>query len=185
MNIDAMTQAERSSTLAELLRLQVGALQIDGERDTWCVPCAETFAPGEVKALVFAPQVDFAPRRLLILEPTVTVVDVETSNGVEANGASWSKKTESIRYEKQPRGIWCVRSLFIGNKMQLPTQATISGDAFGPDSTLSFTDFCPAALYITTHVENTSRVPAQFYGVIVGKADWKTPRLSPTAPHSA
>jgi hypothetical protein len=183
MNIDEMTQGDRLETLGKLMRLHVGAFKLDGDDDVWCIPLIadQEIGAGCTHAITAYPQVDFQPRKLIILEPTVRLVDRETRTSEQTIDRGWFRKplkghttivSESERLHKFPRGGWCVRTILVGSKLQAPTSGPLNGDLFGPDSDFSFRDRCVTALAISVCVENVSRMKAPFSAVVLGKADF-------------
>ena len=148
-NIDEMPQRERTILLAKLLRYSVGAVKLDGG-DDWCVSF-EADVPGNSTAtLTGMPFMSFLPRKLVISEPVY-----EGDNGLLI----------------QPRGIWKIQSIFVGQRAQLPTYGAISGDAFGPDSELTFQDECQPGLAISLIVQNTLSRPAKFNAYMLGRSE--------------
>lgn len=182
--IDAWTQADREIARAILMQQMVGAFKLDTE-DNWCVRLEAEVGPGCTGVASQCPQVIFEPRKLVILQPSVMVNEsIEHFEQKEQIIGPWWRSTKQVvpsivrretvqRFVEIPRGIWQVQTLLVGQKVQLPTYGTISGDLFGPDGTLGFIDTCQMALSISVCVRNTGTQMLPFHAVVLGKAHFE------------
>lgn len=182
-DIEKLTQAERQELLGKLLRLSVGVVKLDGAEDDWCVVFRTdgVIQPHCTQSIAVSPQLFFRPRKLIIDEPVYDLVErEEIYRTVHASRTvdNWRVESEVVstldrviehkRSVVQPRGIWIVHGAFVGQRVQFPGFAGISGDEFGPQGALSFRDVCEPGLYITITVENNSNHPAEFFGLLLG-----------------
>lgn len=188
MNIDELTQQERYDLLGKLLRLHVGAVKLDGTDNDWCVTFRQDVAPHCNVTATATPFLRFEPRKLIISEPVREIIEREATHerqpAIIRRTKNWLFGHERVeitdsdqivrridhRHEVvQKRGIWLVQSAFVGNMLQFPTQANISGDEFGPDGELRFRTVCEPGLNVSLVIENTSDYPATFLAVLLGK----------------
>lgn len=187
VNFEDMNPIERAAAFRELLRLQVGAIKLDGEND-WCVgiESEKPVAPDECVAVQASPLIDFWPRKLVILEPPTVVEEHETIYGdierVVPAKSWWSRPTtrtervaEKVFTHKRLiptlRGMWKIVGVYFGNRAQFPTHAGIGGDEFGPLGEFVFSQQCEAGLYITVQVKNMAKIPATFSAVLIGSQE--------------
>lgn len=194
IDFEAYTAQERLDMLKQLLQLHVGAVQLDGG-DNWCIPViADEIKPDCSLTVQVNPYLRFQPRKLIILEPTVEIVEREKTFAEAPvfetrTVRRWFKKhvervpttqTKAVcTHEREhrrlialPRGVWRVHGAFVGQRLQFPSSAGFSGDAFGPDNEIRFPDVCEPGVWISLQVKNTSKTPAPFIAMLLGNAEF-------------
>lgn len=199
MDVDfgSMTSGERLEAFAKLTQMLCGVgvplSEADGQ---WVVPFTATVPPKQTICVCVRPHVLFKPRRLIIFEPETTVVGErvvtpESTREIESRKWWFGKTTRTI--ERVPevrerfstrlvvhRAAWAIHALFVGNRVQLSTEARISGDAFdGTNASMDFDGIlCDPGLDISLQIENTRSIEAPLRGVIVGEVPKATLKKS-------
>lgn len=177
--VEGWTQAEREQARGQLAKLFVGLVRLDAE-DNWCLPMSDTVPAGETRCLTMCPQIAFMPRKLFISEPSLehVVTQCTTSYRTVTTGRLWWRKERQIVDQDTkvisknivtvPRSLWRVHTVLVGQRLQFPTYGTMSGDMFGPDSTLGFSDKCSSALSVAIVVSHEGKEPLPFSAVVMG-----------------
>lgn len=179
--IDDMTQFERQALLFSLLDGVIGSVILP-DKTTVAVPLLGEISDGGSTRTVYAtPYIRFQPTRLLILEPVVERADRQeiTTYDTMEWGPWWRRRKERVPGETRtiyhrtqetiPRGLWTISQVCIGRCIQFMTHGSLSGDAFGPDSALAFSNVCEPALSISVTARHSGVGTLPFRAVVLGK----------------
>lgn len=166
----AMTQEERLSILRDLLKFFVGAVKLDD--GMVALPVFANVGP-DIATLHVCPQVDFIPKKFLVLEPVFQQRKETTT--MLSKGALWWRcdvPVLKVDYERAvvPRASWMIDNILVGQSIVLPlSKGSICGDAFGPDSKVALREVkCDRNLGISVIVRRLVPEVAPFFGVILG-----------------
>lgn len=163
---DALTQEQREEILSALLCREVGPLRFKevGAEKVGYMPFGDAVAPGESKMVVFYCCTPFRPRRIVIHEPCIEVV-----NAIASHSAASFTRGHRHDLLQVPRGVWDVETVFIGSDAVFLTRGTMSGDAFAPTSDMDFDGrVCDRGSSICMRVRHKMSVALPFNATMLG-----------------
>ena len=177
-----MTFNERQALLFKMLDESViGSFPIDAIVPGGVVMSFATrdpIQPGKVEGLQCTGYTTFKPRRLIILEPTITIrrqiIHNHTRGDSQLTPCPECARAESAQNGELvtvPRSAWTLKAMFIGCLNVFPNTPTISGDAFGLKNNVFEEHDCPtinAGIPTTIQLEHNLSFAMPFRALIVG-----------------
>jgi hypothetical protein len=188
--IDKLPYRERCKLLLHLLDRQiVEPTPLGDGNDFLCLRSNEDVRPDVTASTCVVPSWEaFTPKRLIILEPSIEIVNAtETSQKktpVEVPFKRWrgTKKGYQIEtvvridYERTfitpPRSVWSVLGVYIGNRRLWPNHGEVNGSAFGPSDhefDLRVGEI-PRGIPFTASIRHNTKHTIPFRALLIGKA---------------